>query len=461
MSATSDIQTPMSPADKRGMLATLQALPDDKRKLMLEELGDTVAHAIKWDWEYWARDTQLLPQGDWSYWLIMAGRGFGKTRTGAETVRIWARHFKYVNIIGATSDDAKDIMIEGESGVLACCPKAERPQYKKHERKLAWPSGAVSLIFTADEPERLRGKQHEKIWGDELAAWRYPEAWDQAKFGLRLGKKPQAILTTTPRPTKLMRELVKDPHCHLTRGSTYDNRMNLAENFFSEIIRKYEGTRMGRQELEAELLYDTPGALWTQARIDDARLPIGDQPTMRRVVVAVDPATSNEEGSNETGIVGAGVGNDGMMDRGYVLDDRSGRYSPNEWARQAVAMFNRLNADRIIAEKNQGGDMVANTIRSVAPNVPITMVSASRGKVTRAEPIAALYEQGRVAHIGRFDDLEDQMVAFTSDFDRKAQGYSPDRVDALVWAFTDLFPRIVKTRRTGRVISRPKARFFI
>ena len=449
----------MTPAQKREMMQTLMKLPEGERRDIIAKLGDTAAYAIKWGWEFWARENQLLPEGDWSYWLIMAGRGFGKTRTGAETVRQWAKTNKYVNLIGATSDDAKDIMIEGESGILSCCPKDERPYYKKHERKLEWPSGAVSLVFTADEPERMRGKQHEKLWGDELAAWRYPESWDQAKFGLRLGVRPQALLTTTPRPTKVMRELVNDPNCVVTRGSTYDNRANLAESFFDEIIKKYEGTRLGRQELDAELLEDTPGALWTQKNIDQYRVPLGDQPAMRRIVVSVDPSVSNTENSDETGIVACGLGIDG---KGYVLGDDSGRYGPDEWAKRAVAMYHRLDADRIVAEKNQGGDMVEKVLRSADQNVPITLVSASRGKVTRAEPIAALYEQGRVGHVGRHDVLEDQMVAFTSDFDRKVQGYSPDRVDALVWAFTELFPRILKAEKNNRrsVRSQPKQRFF-
>ncbi len=432
-------------------------MPESERAAAIVDMGEDVAHCLVWDWEYHARENQLLPDGDWSYWLIMAGRGFGKTRVGAETTRIWAKTNKYVNLIGATTDDARDIMIEGESGIMSVCPKDERPQYIKHARKLVWPSGCVSLIFTADEPERLRGKQHEKLWGDELGAWRYPEAWDQAKFGLRLGAKPQAIITTTPRPTKIMRELVKDPHCHVTRGSTYDNKSNLAPTFFSEIITKYEGTRLGRQELDAELLEDTPGALWRRSNIDEYRVPKGDEPTMRRIVVAVDPAISSEDSSNETGIITVGIG---MDDRGYIFEDCSGIFTPDEWGRAAVATFNRYQGDRIVAEKNQGGDMVGHVLKSVMPNAPITLVSASRGKVTRAEPTAALYEQGRISHVGRFDTLEDQMVAFTSDFDRKLQGYSPDRVDALVWALTELFPMIVKKKRQGNARPMAKERFF-
>jgi len=348
-------------------------------------------------------------------------------------------------------------MIEGESGILAVCPKDERPYYKKHERKLEWPNGAMSLIFTADEPERLRGKQHEKLWGDELGAWRYPEAWDQAKFGLRLGASPQALITTTPRPTKIMRELVRDPNCHVTKGSTYDNKQNLAPAFFTEIIKKYENTRLGRQELNAELLEDTPGALWRQRDIDSNRASRETLPDMMRVVIAIDPAVSSEDNSNETGIVAVALDDE---KHGYLLADESGVYTPDEWAKTALSLFHRFQADRIVAEKNQGGDMVESIIKAQMHNAPVTLVHASRGKYTRAEPVAALYEQQRVSHVDKFDRLEDQMCAFTPDFDTKKQGYSPDRVDALVWGFTFLFPQIVKTNRRNRVRHQPKQRFF-
>ena len=437
-------------------------MPESERRSAIGEMGEEVAYCLLWDWEYHARENQLLPDGDWSYWLILAGRGFGKTRTGAEVVRQWAKTNKYVNLIGATTDDARDIMIEGESGIMSVCPPDERPTYVKHARKLVWPSGCVSLIFTADEPERLRGKQHEKLWGDELGAWRYPEAWDQAKFGLRLGPKPQAIITTTPRPTKIMRELVRDPHCHLTRGSTYDNKANLAPTFFSEIITKYEGTRLGRQELMAELLEDTPGALWRRSQIDEMRIPLEDLPPMHRIVVAVDPAISTNDESNETGIVVVGVGEpeeDGEP-KGYVLEDVTGVFTPDEWGKRVNSMWVKWSADCIVAEKNQGGNMVEHVIRSVTQTAKVKLVHASVGKMTRAEPASALYEQGRIHHVGCHDDLEDQMVSFTSDFDRKLQGYSPDRVDALVWALTELFPRIVKRVKRNPVRHQPKQRFF-
>ena len=448
----------MTPSEKRDLYEAVQAMTPVALKKFLTEAPEDVRHLLRWDWEMKARPLQLLPEGVWTYWLILAGRGFGKTRTGAETVREWTKKYKYVNLIGATTDDAKDIMIEGESGILEICPPDERPTYKKHERKLEWPNGATSLVFTADEPERLRGKQHMKLWCDEMAAWRYPEAWDQAKFGLRLGDNPQAIITTTPRPTRMMRELIADKKTHTTKGSTYDNRANLADNFFDSIIGKYEGTRLGRQELNAEMLNDMPGALWSPGVIDKNRVPPDELPPMRRIVVAVDPAISNEEHSDETGIVVVGVDD---AHHGYVLDDLSGRYTPDEWARMSVSAYNRWDADRIVAEKNQGGAMVEHVLKSAMDTAPIKLVSASRGKATRAEPISALYEQNRVSHAGLFEELEDQMTSFTSDLDRKAYGASPDRVDALVWGFTELFPQIIKTNNRKRVIQhQPKQRFF-
>lgn len=418
----------------------LASLPDGEREKLLSELAPEAVAALAHDWDFWARPDQQLPEGDWTFWLILAGRGWGKTRTGAETVRHWAKTCRFVNLIGATSDDARDIMIDGESGILSVCPADERPIYKKHESKLVWPSGCTSLIFTADEPERLRGKQHEKLWADEMAAWRYPEAWDQAMFGLRLGDRPQAVITTTPRPTAAVKALLHDVHTKITRGRTYDNRDNLAAEFFSKLITKYEGTRLGRQELDAEVLLDMPGALWQRELIDSLRAPTDERLHLERIVVAVDPAVSSNENSNETGIIVAGKGRDG---KGYTLADDSGVYTPQEWARRVAALVRKYEADCVVAEINQGGDMVESIIRSVMPHVAFRGVRASRGKYTRAEPTAALYEQKRVHHVGRFDRLEDQMCEFTPDFDRKVQGYSPDRVDALVWAFTELFPFIV------------------
>jgi phage terminase large subunit-like protein len=369
----------------------------------------------------------------------MAGRGYGKTRTGAETARQWVKDgFQYVNLIGATADDARDIMVQGESGILAICPPWDRPEYKPSQRKLVWPSGAESLIFTADEPERLRGKQHEKLWADELAAWRYPEAWDQAKFGLRLGISPQAIITTTPRPTKLVREIIADSATHITRGNTMDNRANLAPSFFDAILKRYQGTRIGRQEIDGELLDDNPGALFRRGDIDAGRVKAA--PSLTRIVVAIDPAVTNTEDSDETGIVVAGI--DGLGET-HILADLSERNTPDGWARTAVKAYHDYNADRIIAEVNNGGDLVASVVRAVDRNVSYKEVRASRGKMIRAEPVAALYEQHKVHHVGSLPVLEDQMCEWNP---ADASATSPDRMDAMVWAITEL---VVADNNTG------------
>lgn len=380
------------------------------------------------DWRFWARDKQLPPPGDWRYWIILAGRGFGKTRTGAEWVRDQVRTYPMVNLIGATADDARDIMIEGESGILAVCPEYERPDYRASKRRLEWPNGARSLIFTADEPERLRGKQHMKLWADELCSWRYAEAWAQAVLGLRLGDNPQACITTTPKPTKLLRELLKHPKAVVVRGSTYENRPNLAEDFFSDIIRQYEGTRLGRQELNAEILDDVEGALWTRTQLDAQR--VEKAPVLKRIVVAIDPAVTSGEDSDETGIIVAGVG--AVDGRGYVLDDVTVRDTPEQWARVAIKAYHHWKADRVIAETNNGGDLVETVLRTIDKTIPFSKIHASRGKRTRAEPVSALYEQGRVSHVGALAVLEDQLCTWVQGED------SPDRLDAMVYALTEL-----------------------
>jgi phage terminase large subunit-like protein len=398
------------------------------------ELSDLDAAILASTWEFWARPNQLEPPGDWTYWLILAGRGFGKTRSGGEWLRKRAVSglFREINLIAATADDARDIMVEGESGLLAICPPWEKPLYRKSLRRLDWPNGCKSLIFTADEPERLRGKQHESLWADELAAWRYPEAWDQAMLGLRIGPSPRAVVTTTPRPTKLVRDLIADPACVVVAGSTYENRANLAPQFYDTIIRKYEGTRLGRQELMAELLEDVPGALWTYAMLDATR--VQTYPPLDRVVVGVDPmAVADEEtGLSETGVVCAGFNT--FEQHGYVIGDYSVRGGPAEWAAKVVHAYHTLEADMVVAEINNGGDMVKHTIHTVDRTVPVKVVHASRGKRTRAEPVSMLYEQRRVHHVGGFPDLETQMTTWAPDTGEP----SPDRMDALVWALTEL-----------------------
>ncbi len=402
-------------------------------------LADTLAG----DWTLQARPSQLPPLGDWWFvWLILAGRGFGKTRAGSETVRLQKlAGCTRMAIVGATAADVRDTMVEGASGVLATSPKHDRPEYEPSKRRLTWPNGAIATTYSADEPERLRGPEHDFVWADELAAWNYPEAWDQAMFGLRRGKRPRAIVTTTPKPTKIIRGLVdrEGKDVFVTRGSTFENAANLAPSFLSEITKRYQGTRLGRQELQAEILDDVPGSLWQREWIDRARRERA--PELKQIVVAIDPAVKSGEDSDETGIIVAGVGHD---DRGYVLEDLSGRYAPHEWARVAVAAYHRHEADRIVAEVNNGGEMVEQVLRQVDATAAFRAVHASRGKVVRAEPIAALYEQGRIHHVGALEVLEDQMCAFTTDFDRGRAGYSPDRVDALVWVFTELMLGVVQ-----------------
>lgn len=416
----------MSLADK------VKALPQDERKRRIAKLSDDEILALKYDWKFNGRPSQFAPMGSWVTWLNLAGRGWGKTRVGAEWCRDSVRTSQYVNIIGATVADARDIMVEGESGILNICPKSERPTFVASKRQLQWPNGAKSLIFSADEPERLRGKQHEKFWADEVGAWRYPESWDQAMFGLRLGKFPQACVTTTPRPIKLVRELMKDPSTHITRGTTYDNRKNLADTFYKKIITKYEGTRLGRQELLAELLDDNPGALWHLSEIDAHRINALEIPMLLRVVTAIDPSVSKDGDKDECGTIVAAKGINGHY---YVLDDITVSASPDAWARNAIEKGHRAySGDRIVAEINNGGALVESVLRTVDPSIPYKEVHASRGKRTRAEPVSALYEQGLVHHVGNLAKLEDQMCSW----DPMLDAYSPDRMDALVWAITEL-----------------------
>jgi phage terminase large subunit-like protein len=403
---------------------------------MSSDLRRQLANALENAWQAKARPNQLPPPGDWAVWMLLAGRGFGKTRVLSEMANAWATSGEYrrLAIVAATAADARDVMVEGESGILATAPTWCRPIYQTTRRQLQWPNGAIATLYSAEEPDRLRGPQHDAALCDELASWRCPETWDMLMFGLRLGKHPRTVVATTPRPTRLVRSLVaRAGHdVVLTRGSSYENRANLAPGFFERIIAKYEGTRLGRQEILAELLEDRPGALWTMEMIDRARRT--SAPDLLRVVAAIDPAISSQEGSDETGILVAGKDEHG---HGYVLADLSGRYQPADWARAAISAFHAHGADRIVAEVNNGGDMVENTLRMIDPNIPFTAVHASKGKYTRAEPVAALYEQDKVHHIGNFPQLEDQLTSFAPDINRGKMG-SPDRLDALVWALTEL-----------------------
>ena len=336
-------------------------------------------------------------------------------------------------LVAETAADARDVMVEGEAGILACHPAPFRPLYEPSKRRLTWPNGAVATLYNGTEPDQLRGPNVYAAWCDEIAKWRYArEAWDNLQFTLRAGEHPRVLITTTPRPIPLVRELLADPGAITTRGSTYDNASNLAPKFLERVRERYEGTRLGRQELFAELLDDIPGALWTRAIIDENRVRAA--PEMRRVVVAVDPSgTSGADDGDDIGIVLCGKGMDG---RGYVLADRTAQLSPAAWGRRAVEAYYEFGADLIVAERNFGGEMVRSVIRTADRNVPVKLVTASRGKVARAEPIAALYEQERISHVGALPQLEDQLLSFTAD------GYlgdkSPDRADAAIWGLTEL-----------------------
>jgi phage terminase large subunit-like protein len=429
-------------------------LSEEERTKYLSSLTLEQKAALKYHWKFWARPDQLEPEGaDWTTWLILAGRGWGKTRTGAEIIRDWVcgpsptapGRYKRIALVAETTADARNVMVDGESGLLNIGPKEFRPEYHPSLRQLVWPNGAIATTYNATQPDQLRGPQHDAAWCDEIAKWQYlQETWDQLQFGLRLGTHPRQIITTTPRPLPLLRKMMTDETTVVTRGRTYDNFANLASPFLRQIEDRYGGTRLGRQELEGEILEDVPGALWQRSKIDEHR--VLDAPRdFQRIIVAVDPATSSNEGSDETGIICVGLARDADgHNRGYVLADRSMKGSPEEWAKAAVSLYREFEADRIVAEKNQGGDMVESVIRAVERNAPVTLVHASRGKHIRAEPISALYEQGRVHHVGRFDILEDQMCLFSRDYDR--QHGSPDRVDALVWGLASLFERMTARR---------------
>lgn len=406
---------------------------------MSRSLFSRLIEAIEGDWRSVARPEQLPPEGDdWVTWLIQGGRGMGKTRSGAEWVRSLAEAASGARIalVGPTAADVRDTMVEGESGLLAIAPNSSRPMFEPSKRRLTYPNGVQVAMFSAEEPERLRGPQHNFAWSDEVGAWKNAKAtWDNLQFGLRLGKRPRQVITTTPKPTALLRALVKraGQDVVITRGRTADNSANLAPSFLSEIASRYAGTRLGRQELEGELLEDAPGALFTRDLLEEIRREKGAIPPMRRIVVALDPAISVGEDSDETGIIVAGLGVD---DHGYVLEDGSGRYAPPEWARRAVGLYGKWSADRIVAEANQGGQMVETTIRMIDANVSYRAVHASKGKITRAEPIAALAEQHRIHLVGSFPALEDQLCTFEA-----GSADSPDRLDAMVWAFTELMVR--------------------
>lgn len=412
----------------------------------LSSLSAAEAEFLNHDWQLWARDDQLPPQttanGEpWTTWLILGGRGAGKTRTGAEWVRGLAlgtppfadAPVSRIALIGETLGDARAVMVDGPSGLLAIHADHERPSYNATRRELVWPNGAVAQLFSADDPESLRGPQFGAAWADELAKWRYAErAWDMLQFCLRLGDRPRQAVTTTPRPVPLLKRLIADPATAISRAATSANAANLAPGFLSAVVGRYQGTRLGRQELDGDLIEDRVDALWRRDLIERTR--VDHAPSCTRIVVAIDPPVTSGGRADACGIVAAGRGEDG---RAYVLADATTRgHGALDWARAAVRLYESLAADCLVAEVNQGGELVGEMLRQVLPGVPVRMVRASRGKFVRAEPVAALYERGLVSHVGVWPELEDQCCDFGAD--GLSGGRSPDRVDALVWALTDL-----------------------
>ncbi|WP_114964950.1 DNA-packaging protein [Alkalilacustris brevis] len=424
----------------------LACAPPQTQTAFLESLSDRALAALPWLFEFWALPHQTPPEGDWRSWVILGGRGAGKTRAGAEWVRAEVEgarplepgRARCVALVGETFDQVREVMVMGPSGIMACSPPDRRPKWEATRRRLVWPNGAVAQAFSAQEPENLRGPQFDAAWIDELAKWkRAEETWDMLQFALRLGRHPRQVVTTTPRNVGVLKTLLANPSTVQTHAPTEANRAWLAPSFLEEMQARYGGTRLGRQELEGVLLEDAEGALWRGAMFEAGR--VAHAPRLSRVVVAVDPSVTGHGRSDSCGIVVAGALTEGPPQdwRAWVLEDASvSGASPQRWAEAAVAAFHRHGAERLVAEVNQGGDLVEAVVRQVDPMVPYRAVRASRGKAARAEPVAALYEQRRVAHLRDLGVLEEQMTQMT------ARGYlgrgSPDRVDALVWALTEL-----------------------
>ena len=442
LAATSTL-TPSGTRSGAGLLASVSVADQTE---FLDGLSVEALQALPWLFEFWALPHQLPPGGDWRTWVIMGGRGAGKTRAGSEWVRSMVEgarpadrgEARRVALVAETIDQAREVMVFGESGIMACSPPDRRPDWNGGRRMLTWPNGATAQLFSAHEPEALRGPQFDAAWADELAKWKQgAETWDQMQFGLRLGRRPRACVTTTPRNVGVLKALIADRGTVMTHAPTQANRANLADSFLAEVQRRYAGTRAGRQELDGVLIADAEGALWTAAMLE--RSHASRAPALDRIVVAVDPPVTGTKASDACGIVVAGVAMQGPPQdwEAWVLADRTvTAASPNDWARAAVAAVAEFGAERLVAEVNQGGDLVASVVRQVDPAVSFKAVRAMRGKVVRAEPVAALYEQGRVHHLNGLSALEEQMGQMT------IKGYegigSPDRVDALVWALHEV-----------------------
>lgn len=435
----------LTPHGLRSGADLLACATPEEQKAFLADLDEASLLALPYIFEFWALPHQLPPEGQWRSWVILGGRGAGKTRAGAEWVRSQVEgsrpmdvgRARRVALVGETFDQAREVMVFGESGILACSPPDRRPRWEATRRRLVWPNGAVAQVFSAHEPEALRGPQFDAAWVDELAKWKKgQDTWDMLQFGLRLGVNPQQVVTTTPKNVGVLRNLLDAPSTVSTHAPTEANRAYLAASFLEEVRTRYGGTRQGRQELDGLMLEDAEGALWSTAQLEAGR--VRELPAFDRVVVAVDPPVTGHAGSDACGIVVVGVTTQGAPQewRAVVIEDASVvASSPSAWAEAAIDALRRHGGDRLVAEVNQGGDLVESVLRQIDPMIPYRAVRASRGKIARAEPVAALYEQGRIAHAVGLGELEDQMCQMT------AQGFqgkgSPDRVDALVWAIFD------------------------
>lgn len=437
----------------------LGSATDDDIHEFLDGLSPHAVYALPWLFDFWALPHQRPPEGDWNTWVLMGGRGAGKTRAGAEWVRSKVEgngpldkgDCTRVALVGETVEQVREVMIFGESGILACSPPDRRPEWQATRKRLVWPNGAMAYVVSASDPEGLRGPQFDCAWLDELAKWKKARAvWDMLQFTLRLGDAPQQMITTTPRNVAILREILAAKDTVVSRAPTRANRANLAPSYLQKVLGDYEGTRLGRQELDGELLEDYQGALWRLADIDALR--VEDLPTLDRIVVAVDPPATSGADADACGIVVAGVSMQGPPREwtGYVLADLTvENATPNVWAEVVAKAYQDFEADRVVAEVNQGGEMVEAVLRQHSPLIPYRSVRATRGKVARAEPVSALYEQGRVHHAGKYRALEDEMCKVTQ------AGYqgrgSPDRVDALVWALVDLMTEPAAQYRAPRV----------
>jgi len=408
---------------------------------LVKQLSPEALATLRRSWEAWARPEQQAPPGRWRTWFVLAGRGFGKSRTGAEWCRRKALEMpgSHGALIAATAADARDVMAlamtSAWNGGLLDERDPGMPIYEPSKRKLTWKNGSTATLYSAEKPDRLRGPQHHWGWGDEIAAWQYRDAWDQFQFGLRLGDCAQACVTSTPRPIELIKQILKEATTVVSHGSTFDNHSNLDRYSLAELRRRYDGTRLGRQELYGHVLEDIEGALWSHDLIDLHRLRISPG-GFRRIVVAIDPAGSAKKTADEAGIIVAGISDRGGRSerQGFLLEDLTGRYSPRDMIARAIAAYHHWGADRLVAEDNFGGQMIHDLVTLTDPTVAYRSVHASRGKIVRAEPVAALYEQGRIHHVGLFRELEDEMCSYAP----LLSTISPGRMDALVWAITDL-----------------------